>query len=407
MAIHTEKSELELQTQERTRTEVTLPDGRIIDLPIDFARAVQQKTVFFLHGHYLVSVPEQTPAQYRDDTLRDAIPTTIYNVEKTQSPLARYIVKRVPFEGGGLSAVYQAYDIITDTPRIAKKAVFHTDTRHIDLSKREKIRIYLEREMKTILELIHPHIVRVYDFIDDGIDSYMIMEHINGKSLQEFIEEKKQLDPTIVFECVDSITDALAYAAQKGIIHRDLKPSNILYDEEKKRFVLIDFGLSNTVIPSYAEAKIGTPLYMAPEYVLGSDPSLVGELFSLGLVVYEMLTGNTYLRGTISDVERQLLTNEQALTDTQMLSELTAAGIPSAVAVRLNKFFHKALNRNPSVRYKTGKEFSVALHDCFLEKENDTQELQAIDPVKQEQQSPKKSSLFESLKRVIVNTLRH
>lgn len=406
MVLHTEKPLVGSQTQDSTRAEVTLPDDRVIDLPSDFAQAVLQKSVFFLHGHYLVDVPEQLPARYRDNTLRDAIPTTIYSAEKTQSPLARYIVKRVPFGSGGLSDVYQAYDIITDTPRIAKKAVFHTDTRHIDLSKREKFRTYLEREMKTLLELVHPHIVRVYDFVDDGIDSYMILEQINGKTLQQLTEEKGHLDPETVCECVDSITEALAYAAQKGIIHRDLKPSNIMYDETKKRFVLIDFGLSNTVIPSYAEAKIGTPLYMAPEYVLGSDPSLVGELFSLSLIVYEMLTGTSYLRGSLSQVERQLLTNENNLTDTDLLHELTAAGIPSAVAGRLRTFFHTALNRNPSIRYKTAKEFSIALHDCFLEKENDTQELQALDPVKLEQQQHKKPSLFESLRKVIATALR-
>lgn len=161
------------------------------------------------------------------------------------------------------------------------------------------------REARVIAQLRHPHIVKVFDIGHDINSHYFVMEYIQGRTLKEILTKKGSLPLTQVLDISRQVAQALAYAhsRQPSIIHRDIKPHNILVEDESERVVVMDFGIAKLLSEQQAQHTatgifIGTLAYCAPEQ-MRSDLVVDGrtDIFSLGLVMYEMATGHALFGG--------------------------------------------------------------------------------------------------------------
>ncbi|GAB1471592.1 hypothetical protein MASR2M66_24700 [Chloroflexota bacterium] len=186
---------------------------------------------------------------------------------------------------GGMATVYRAFDPSFDREvaiKVLPREMMHDP----------HFRSRFEREIKMIASLEHPSIVPVYDVGDDDGQPFFVMRFMNGGSLSNIIE-KGSVSLQDTARIVEKIAQGLAHAHRKGIIHRDLKPDNILFDETGEPFIS-DFGvakLSESASNLTGSGVIGTPAYMSPEQAQGIEIDQRSDVYGLGVIVYQMLTG--------------------------------------------------------------------------------------------------------------------
>jgi serine/threonine-protein kinase len=187
---------------------------------------------------------------------------------------------------GGMSTVHKAVQISLERT-VAIKEIHPRYTSSPELIAR------FEREARAIAQLSHPCIVQIFDYIHHGDSHYMVMEFIEGHDLKSSIERCGRLSPDQVVAIGVRVSAALAFAHAAGIIHRDIKPSNILLTNEGQVKV-VDFGVARIEEDkeiTRTGAFVGTPAYMSPEQVLGERLDGRTDIFSLGVVLYEAMTG--------------------------------------------------------------------------------------------------------------------
>jgi serine/threonine protein kinase len=209
-------------------------------------------------------------------------------------------------------------------------------------------------EAQNLALLRHPNIVQVYDASIAGNFPYIIMEFVQGKTLKQFISDYQlrqiRIPMVRTMRIVYSVGLALAYAHQKSMIHRDVKPANILL-EDSGRVVLTDFGLSRLISHMDVEASAGfsgTPAYIAPEQALGKVSKPRADIYSLGVIFFEMLTGRQpYVADSPMGVAMQHITQEVP-PPKQYVPE-----IPDDV----NQIVRRATAKNPNERYTTMDQF--------------------------------------------------
>ncbi|PJF42334.1 MAG: hypothetical protein CUN55_10170 [Phototrophicales bacterium] len=250
------------------------------------------------------------------------------------------------FIGEGATAiVYRAVDLRLQRPVAVKILLPHVS---------ETTRKRFEREAHAAARLNHPNIMAIYDFAEDNGTEYLVVELIEGRPLYEFIPA----DPELVIEVGYQICVALEYAHQIGLIHRDIKPANINLTADNQ-IKLMDFGLA---IPKQGDQKrltasgtiIGTPAYLSPEQAQGLPLDPRTDIYSLGIVLYEMVTG--LLPFDADDVGTILL--QQVKKPPEPPSKHTP-NMPKA----LEEVILKALQKKPSQRFQSAKEMGDALYD--------------------------------------------
>jgi eukaryotic-like serine/threonine-protein kinase len=270
----------------------------------------------------------------------------------------RYKIVRLLGEGG-MGAVYLGEQNIGGTLR--KVAV---KTLHLHLSNDPKIKQRFERECATVAELQHPNTIQLYDYgtTEEGI-LYMVMEFVQGESLASILEKKKTLDIPRTQHILQQICDALGEAHALGIVHRDLKPDNIVLTERAKDWVkVLDFGIAKrSEAPDKEEAKLtqqgtvlGTPPYMSPEQFTGKAIDARSDIYSIGVMAYEMLAGTLPFT---ANTPWEWATQHMTVMPQPLVLTPSGAPLPPAMTAAIMQ----ALAKDPAARFSTTKEF----YDAF------------------------------------------
>jgi eukaryotic-like serine/threonine-protein kinase len=215
--------------------------------------------------------------------------TTPINAGRTLG--GRYRLE-VPIARGGMAEVWEAHDEILSRPVAVKVLQPHLATDDIFLER-------FRREAVTAARLAHPGVVSTFDTgIDDGT-AYIVMELVKGRTLRQLLSEQGRLEPWQAVAVTRQIADALVHAHQAGLVHRDIKPANVLLVEDDMggmRVKVTDFGIAKASAGIGTDLTrtgtvLGTPKYVSPEQIKGEDPDARADLYSLGVVFYEMLVG--------------------------------------------------------------------------------------------------------------------
>lgn len=198
--------------------------------------------------------------------------------------IGRYIVKS-ELGRGGMATVYRAHDPSVDREvaiKVLPREMLHDP----------QFRSRFEREIKMVAALEHPSIVPIYDVGDEDGQPYFVMRYMTGGSLSDGIEKGK-FSVQDTARIIEKIARGLAYSHRKGIIHRDLKPDNILFDDSGDPFIS-DFGVAKLTEASgglTGSGVIGTPAYMSPEQAQGNEIDSRSDVYGLGVIIYQMLSG--------------------------------------------------------------------------------------------------------------------
>ena len=252
---------------------------------------------------------------------------------------------------GGMAQVYKAFQ--SGVERFVAVKVMHS---HLAESADFKQRF--QREARAVGQLQHPHIVRVIDFDTEDNHYYMVMEFMQGGTLQNYLDQiKGKLPLSDAISYMRQLTDALRYAHSYGMIHRDIKPANIMFsDSSHQHALLTDFGVAHLVDEkgmTVSGMMLGTPAYMSPEMIKGDTVDYRADLYSLGIVFYEMVTGST---PHIGDTPYAVML-KQANEPLRPARELNP-DLPEAI----NLFLDKALKKNPADRFQSAEEMLAALN---------------------------------------------
>ena len=192
---------------------------------------------------------------------------------------------------GGMAEVYKAYQPSLDRD-VAIKVL------HPIVATDEQFLTRFQREARSVATLRHQHIVQIFDFGNEGRTYYMVMEFVDGQTLKQKLgalsAEGKVMATEEASKIISQVAQALDYAHEQGLIHRDIKPANILLTSEGDA-VLSDFGIARMIESTRQTMTgvVGTPEYMSPEQGQGKELDLRSDIYALGVVLYEMLTGKT------------------------------------------------------------------------------------------------------------------
>lgn len=248
---------------------------------------------------------------------------------------------------GGMARVYKGTDLLLRRT-VAVKVLKDQMTGDADFVRR------FHREAQAAAGLSHPHIVNIYDVGEEDGNYYIVMEYVDGITLKEYIREKGTLPPEEAVNIASQIAEALVTAHAAGVIHRDIKPQNILFSRDGKAKV-VDFGIAiapgGTTI-TYSDDVFGSVHYFSPEQARGNLAGTQSDLYSLGIILYEMLTGYVPFSGE-SPVSIAMKHVQEEIQPPRELAD----DIPEP----LERIILNAVEKNPRRRYQDAEIFLEAL----------------------------------------------
>ncbi len=243
---------------------------------------------------------------------------------------------------GGMARVYRGRDLLLKRT-VAVKVLKDQMTGDAAFIRR------FEREAQSAAALSHPHIVSIYDVGEQDGTYFMVMEYIDGKNLKEYIREKGRLPAPEAFRITRQIAEALEQAHKAGVIHRDIKPQNILFSREGNVKVT-DFGIAiagDGVTVTVGDEIIGSVQYIAPEQARGGLAGKQSDLYSLGIVFYEMVTGKVPFTGESPVAVAMKHIQEQIVPPGRLVSDLPG---------QLEQIILKAVQKDAAERYNSAQE---------------------------------------------------
>jgi eukaryotic-like serine/threonine-protein kinase len=277
---------------------------------------------------------------------------------------------------GAMGVVYRAQD--PTIRRVVALKVLPADpgiTKEASATKSRSTAGLFEREAQAAGALLHPNIVTLYDAGRDGSWYYLAMEFIEGDTFAVEIARQGKVDPARAANVAAVVADALDFAHERGVVHRDIKPANlmILPDQTVK---VADFGiarLSSTASTLTSDLMVGTPHYMSPEQVRGGKIDGRSDLFSLGVVLYEALTGRKPFQAeTLAAVLHSIMSSTPP----------PARDVDSTVSPALSAIVARAMARDPAERYARGRDMAADLRRFLAAAQGDVGPASVAEPGK-------------------------
>jgi serine/threonine-protein kinase len=272
----------------------------------------------------------------------------------TIGQIGRYALK-YRIGDGGLGTVYAADDPLLSR-RVAIKTLNLQPEGHrtpLETDAREPFNAMFLHEARAAAGLSHPHIVTVFDAGLSPQGAYIAMELLKGRDLRQVLAEGWRPSVGQAALIVRRVADALAYAHSKGVVHRDIKPANIFMIGRTQPKVL-DFGIASIAHSRTSETVGGSPHYMSPEQIRGEPTDRRTDVFSLGVVLYELLTGTRAFRGDTLQAITNAVQHEHP-----PLAHDVAPGVP----LTLSAVAERAMSKLPEDRYRSARALSRELHD--------------------------------------------
>jgi len=267
--------------------------------------------------------------------------------------LGRYIIEEI-LGRGAMATVYLGRD-----PKINRKVAIKTIALAEEFSDDdlESAKSQFIREAESAGRLNHPNIITIYDTGEDGNIAYLAMEYFAGQALNTHTQPDNLLPPEWVIELTARAAEALHYAHGQGVVHRDIKPANLMYDADTDQFKITDFGIARLTDTSRTKTGIilGTPSYMSPEQLTASAVTGSSDLYSLGITMYQLLTGVTPFRSDSIPKLMDKIMNERHAPVSSIREDL-----PPEIDAVLNKI----LAKKPEDRFQNGRAMALALRDC-------------------------------------------
>jgi CHASE2 domain-containing sensor protein/tRNA A-37 threonylcarbamoyl transferase component Bud32 len=267
--------------------------------------------------------------------------------------LGRYEIDRV-LGRGAMATVYLGRD-----PAISRKVAIKTVAlaKEFDEAELKDAKLQFRREAESAGRLNHPNIIAIYDAGEDDDVSYLAMEYFEGASLLENSTPDNLLPAKWVLELAARAAEALDYAHRQNVVHRDVKPANLMYHAATDTLKLTDFGIARLTDSSRTKTGIilGTPSYMSPEQLSAAGVTGQSDLYSLGVTMYQLLTGNAPFRADSIPKLMDKIINED---------HTPIASIRNDVPPCVDAIVTKCMAKDPQDRFPNGREMAMALRDC-------------------------------------------
>jgi serine/threonine protein kinase len=258
---------------------------------------------------------------------------------------------------GAMGAVYLAVDPRTDAPLALKTLAL---AQEFDEAEHDAARARFLQEAAAASRLQHPDIVTLYGAGEDRGIAYLAMEALAGADLSRYTRPSRLLPEPVVLRIVARVAEALAYAHRQGVVHRDVKPANVMVDLPAHQVKVTDFGIARCTDAARTRTGliIGTPAYMAPEQLAGDAPDAASDLYALGVMLFQLLTGRLPYEGESMGRLLQAIAKQAP----PALRELRPS-LPPA----LEPLVRRLLAKNARERWRDGQEVAAALLDLRLD----------------------------------------
>ena len=248
---------------------------------------------------------------------------------------------------GGMGAVYKGFD-----PAISRSVAIKTITKSsLDQGELQHLLARFRHEAHAAGRLTHPGIVQIFDYGEDDEFAYIVMELVHGKTLHEHLLQHASYNLREVGDIIRQLLDGLGHAHAAGVVHRDVKPSNIMINNDG-RIKIGDFGIAHTESSELTQHGdvLGTPHYMAPELFLGLPIGVPADLYSVGVIAYDLLTGTKPFSGTSATVMQQALNQRPA----------DPSSLNSKLSPLMDQVLQQALAKKAEERFQSAPEFARA-----------------------------------------------
>jgi serine/threonine-protein kinase len=262
--------------------------------------------------------------------------------------IGKYIVQSV-LGKGAMGVVYKAFD-----PHIERVVAIKTVRKDlVDPALAVQVMARFQNEAKAAGRLLHPNIVSVYEYAEDEVNAFIAMEYVEGTGLREYLNRKASFDLGQIVAIVSQLLLALDFAHERGVVHRDVKPANLILTSDGALKVA-DFGIARIDTSNLTNAGMvmGTPSYMSPEQCQGKEVDRRSDLFSAGVVLYELLTGEKPFAGSIEAIAFKICYEEA-----RPVSEVSKLAISPA----LDAIVATAMTKDRAARFQNAKAFNRAL----------------------------------------------
>ena len=253
---------------------------------------------------------------------------------------------------GGMGAVYKGFD-----PAISRLVAIKTIAKSsLDEGELQHLLARFRHEAQAVGRLAHPRIVQIYDYGEDDELAYIVMELVHGKTLHEHLQQHANYDLREVGEIIRQLLDGLGHAHSAGVVHRDVKPSNTMINNDGQ-IKISDFGIAHTESSELTQHGdvLGTPHYMAPEQFLGLPIGVPADLYAVGVIAYDLLTGTKPFTGTTATVMQQVLNQRPA----------DPSSLNPKLSPLMDQVLQRALAKKAEDRFQSAPEFAQAFRQAI------------------------------------------